>query len=89
VVKEVKHKKIFCGWISGEVCKISDVEIYNARIEKASNKMDAQKWNDQLLSLKTEKSSLESMHPKINLVHYFLHSINKRLWIGCTTCKCY
>jgi hypothetical protein len=66
-----KTKKIFwvCGWISGEVYKISDVESYNARIEKASNKIDTKKRNDQLLSLEPEKSSLESMHPKINLVH--------------------
>jgi hypothetical protein len=71
VVKEVKHKKIFWvyGWISSEVCKISDVETYSAQIEKASNKIDTQKRNDQLLSLEPTKSSLESMHPKINLAH--------------------
>jgi hypothetical protein len=71
VVKEVKYKNIFwvCGWISGELCKISDVETYNARIEKASNKIYTQRRNDQLLSLEPENSSLESMHPKINLVH--------------------
>jgi hypothetical protein len=71
VVKEVKHKKIFWvyGWISGEVCKIFDVETYNARIEKASNKIDTQKRNDQLISIELEKSSLETMHPKINLAH--------------------
>ena len=65
------HKKIFwvCGWISGEVFKIPDVETHNARIEKASIKIDTQKRNDQLLSLRLEKSRLESMHPKINLVN--------------------
>jgi hypothetical protein len=35
------------------------VETYNAQIEKPSNKIDTQKWNDQLLSLGPEKSSLE------------------------------
>jgi hypothetical protein len=56
-----KHKRIFwvCGWICEEVCKIFDVETYNAQIEKASNKIDTQKWNDQLLSLGPEKSNLE------------------------------
>ena len=71
MVKEVNTKRYigFYGWISGEVCKISDVEIHNARIEKASNKIGTQKRNDQLLSLGPEKSSLELMHPKINLVY--------------------
>jgi hypothetical protein len=65
------HKKIFwvSGWISSEVCKIPDVRTHNARIEKASIKIETQKWNDQLLSLEPENSSLESMHPKINLVY--------------------
>jgi hypothetical protein len=65
------HKKIFwvSGWISDEVCKIPDVRTHNAWIEKASIKIDTQKRNDQLLSLEPEKSSLESMHPKINLVY--------------------
>jgi hypothetical protein len=65
------HKKIFwvCGWISGEVCKIPVVETHNALIEKVSMKIDMQKRNDQLLSLDPEKSSLESMHPTINLVY--------------------
>jgi hypothetical protein len=58
-----------CGWISGEVFQIPDMEIHNAQIEKASIKIDTRKWNDQLLSLKPEKSSLASMHPKINLVY--------------------
>jgi hypothetical protein len=71
VVKEVNRKIYigFYGWISGEVCEISDVEIHNARIEKASNKIDMQKQNDQLLSLEPEKSSPELTHPKINLVY--------------------
>jgi hypothetical protein len=71
VVKVIQHKKIFwiCGWISDEVCKISNVETYNAQIEKAINKIDTQKQNDQLLSLEPKKSKLESVHPKINLVH--------------------
>jgi hypothetical protein len=71
VVKEVNTKIIslvlrvdIC-----EVCKISDVETYNARIEKASIKIDTKKWNDQLLSLGLETSSLELIHPKINLVY--------------------
>jgi hypothetical protein len=61
-----KHKRYigFYGWISGEVCEISDVEIHNARIEKDSNKMDTQKRNGQLLSLRPEKSSPELIHPK-------------------------
>jgi hypothetical protein len=65
------HKKIFwvCEWISGEVCEIPDVETHNARIKKARIKIDMQKRNDQLLSLEPEKSSLESMHPTINLVY--------------------
>jgi hypothetical protein len=65
------HKKIYwvCGWISGEVCEIPNVETQNAQIERASIKIDTQKQNDQLLSLELEKSSLELMHPKINLVH--------------------
>jgi hypothetical protein len=64
-------QKIFwvCGWISGEVCEIPDVETHNAQIEKASIKIDTQKRNDQLLSLEPEKSSLESMHPTINRVY--------------------
>jgi hypothetical protein len=66
-----KHKKIYwvCRLISGEVCKILDVETYNARIEKASIKIDTQKRNDQLLSLGLEKSSLKLMQSKLNLVH--------------------
>jgi hypothetical protein len=38
--KEVNTKKKIWvyGWISGEVCKISDVETYNARIKKASKR---------------------------------------------------
>jgi hypothetical protein len=69
--QEGKHKRIFwvCGWISGEVCEIPDVEPHNARIEKASIKIDTQKQNDQLLSHKLEKSSLKSMHLKMNLVN--------------------
>jgi hypothetical protein len=65
------HKKIFwvCEWISDEVCEIPDVETHNARIKKARIKIDMQKRNDQLLSLEPEKSSLESMHPTINLVY--------------------
>jgi hypothetical protein len=65
------HKKIFwvCGWISGEVCEIPDVETHNARIERASIKIDTQKRNDQLLSLEPEKSSVELMHPKVNIVY--------------------
>jgi hypothetical protein len=68
VVKEVNTKRYigFCGWISSEVCEISDVEIHNAHIEKASNKIDTQKRNDKLLSLGPEKSSHELTHPKIN-----------------------
>jgi hypothetical protein len=64
------HKTIFwvCGWISEEVCKIPSVRTHNARIEKASIKIDTQKRNDQLLSLEPEKSSLESMHPKYTKV---------------------
>ena len=71
MVKEVNTKKIYLGfgWISGEFCEILNVETHNARIEKASIKIDTQKQNDQLLSLEPEKSSLESMHPKINLVY--------------------
>jgi hypothetical protein len=45
------------------------VETHNAQIERDSIKIDTQKWNDQLLSLEPEKSSLELMHPKINLVY--------------------
>ena len=71
MVKEVKHKKIFwvCGWISGEVYEIPNVETQNARIEKANIKIGMQKRNDQLLSLGPEKSSPELTHPKINLVY--------------------
>jgi hypothetical protein len=29
-------------WISAEVCEIFDVEIHNARIEKASNEIDTE-----------------------------------------------
>jgi hypothetical protein len=66
-----KQKKIYwvCRWISDEVCKISDVETYNGWIEKASIKIDTQKRNDHLLSLRPEKSSPELTHPKINLVY--------------------
>jgi hypothetical protein len=66
-----KHKKMYWvfGWISGEVCKIYDVETYNARIENASIKIDTQKRNDQLLSLGPEKSSPGLTHSKINLVY--------------------
>jgi hypothetical protein len=45
------------------------VGIHNARIREASEKIDTQKWNDQLLSLGPEKSRPEITHPKINLVH--------------------
>jgi hypothetical protein len=38
-------------------------------LEKASIKIDTKKWNDQLFTLEPEKSSFESMHPKINLVN--------------------
>jgi hypothetical protein len=71
VVKEVNRKRYigFYGLISGEVCEISDVEIHNAQIEKANNKIDMQKQNDQLLSLRPEKSIPELTHPKINLVY--------------------
>jgi hypothetical protein len=70
VAKEVNTKMIFLvyGWISGEVCEISDVEIHNARIERLRKDRYA-KWNDQLLSLGPEKSSPELIHPKINLVY--------------------
>jgi hypothetical protein len=34
-----------------------------------SNKIDMQKQNDQVLSLRPEKSWPEITHPKINLVH--------------------
>jgi hypothetical protein len=44
------------------------IKIDNARI-KASNKIDTQKQNDQLLSLGPEKSWPVITHPKINLVH--------------------
>jgi hypothetical protein len=37
--------------------------------KRASNKIDTQKRNDQLLSLGPEKSWHEITHPKINLVH--------------------
>jgi hypothetical protein len=71
-----KHKKMywFFGWISDEVCKISDVETYNAQIEKASNKIDSQKQNDQLSSLRPEKSSPGLIHQKKILSTKFLHS---------------
>jgi hypothetical protein len=36
---------------------------------KASKKIDTQKRNDQLLSLRPEKSRPEIPHPKINLVY--------------------
>jgi hypothetical protein len=70
VVKEVITKEDiwFYGWISGEVCEISDVGIHNAQ-KKASNKIDMQKRNDQLLSLGPEKSRPEITHSKINLVY--------------------
>jgi hypothetical protein len=42
--------------------------------KKASNKIDTQKQNDQLLSLGPEKSRPEITHPKINLYTKFLHS---------------
>ena len=92
VVKEVNTKKIYLGfgWISGEVCEIPNVETHNARIEEASIKNDTQKRNDQLLSLGLEKSGLESMHPKINLVYTkVLHSSKFRLWMGRAKCKRY
>jgi hypothetical protein len=88
----VNTKKIYLGfgWISDEVCEIPNVETHNARIEEASIKNDTQKWNDQLLSLGPEKSGLESMHPKINLVHTkVLHSSKLRLWMGRAKCKWY
>jgi hypothetical protein len=52
-----KHKKMYLvfGWISSEVCEISDVETYNARIDKATIKIGMQKQNDQLLSLGPDK----------------------------------
>jgi hypothetical protein len=52
VVKEVNTKKIYwvCRWTSGEVCKIFDVETYNARIEKASIKIDTNKMTSFLVS---------------------------------------
>ena len=76
--------------ISGEVCKIPNVETHNARIEKASIKIDTQKRNDQLLSLGPEKSGLELMHPKINLVYTnVLHSSKFGLWMGRAKCKRY
>jgi hypothetical protein len=37
--------------------------------KKASNKIDTQKQNDQLLSLGPEESRPEIAHPKINLVY--------------------
>jgi hypothetical protein len=37
--------------------------------KKASKKIDMQKWNDQLLSLGSEKSRPEITQPKINLVY--------------------
>ena len=88
-----EHKKDifgFCGWISGEVYEIPNVETHNARIEEASIKNDTQKWNDQLLNLGPEKSGLESMHPKINLVYTnVLHSSKFRFWMGRAKCKQY
>jgi hypothetical protein len=73
------HKKILwvCGWISGKICEIPDVETHNAQIEKASIKVDTQKRNDQLLSLEQEKSSLESTPPKINLVNKVFFALNE------------
>jgi hypothetical protein len=70
LVKEVNTKRYiwFYGWISDEVCEISDVEIHNGWIEKPSNKIGTQKRND-LLSLGLEKSSPKLIHPKINLVY--------------------
>jgi hypothetical protein len=56
-------------WTSSEVCKISDMETYNAQIEKTSIKIDTQNRNEQLLSLGPEKSILGLTHPKINLVY--------------------
>jgi hypothetical protein len=40
VAKEVNTKMIFLvyGWIYGEVCEISDVEIHNARIERLAKR---------------------------------------------------
>jgi hypothetical protein len=42
---------------------------YTMHGNKASNKIDTQKRNDQLLSLGTEKSWTAITHSKINLVH--------------------
>jgi hypothetical protein len=42
---------------------------YTMHRQKASNKIDTQKRNDQLLSLGPEKSWPEITHPKINLGH--------------------
>jgi hypothetical protein len=36
----------FCGWISGEVCQIPDVETHNAWIKKSRIKIEMQKQND-------------------------------------------
>jgi hypothetical protein len=80
----------FYGWISGKVCEIPNVETHNARIEEASIKNDTQKWNDQLLNLGPEKSDLELMHPKINLVYTnVLQSSKFGLWMGRPKCKRY
>jgi hypothetical protein len=38
----------FVGGYPTRFCKIFDVETYNALIEKASNKIDTRKRNDQL-----------------------------------------
>jgi hypothetical protein len=42
---------------------------YTMHGQEASNKIDTQKRNDQLLSPGPEKSRLEITHSKINLVH--------------------
>jgi hypothetical protein len=42
---------------------------YTMHGSEASNKIDTQKRNDQLLSLGPEKSWPTITHPKINLVH--------------------
>jgi hypothetical protein len=42
---------------------------YTMHGEEASNKIDTQKQNDQLLSLGPEKSWSAITHSKINLVH--------------------
>jgi hypothetical protein len=68
VVKEVitKDDIWFQGWISGQVCEISDVGIHN--------KIDTQKRNDQLLSLGPEKSWPAMTHSNNYCTLRFMHS---------------